>query len=301
MKKSFSWGMLALGVALTLFASSALAGENRGAGQKSFLWRIQSKTATAFILGSVHLAKPDIYPLPQKIEESFDKSGILALEADPAKAQDTALLQQMLAAASYTEGGLLSEHLSRETFEIARREIERLGLPMESFSRIKPWFLAMSIETLEFQRLGYDPANGIDVYFAGKAAGKKRIVELESFDYQIRLLNGFSDQEQELFLLYSLKDLATLQDGIEELMDAWRSGDTKTMEGLTTRTLSELPEIRPIFDKLFYKRNREMTARIEQLLKGRETIFVVVGAAHLVSKEGIIELLRGKGYAIEQM
>ena len=159
----------------------------------------------------------------------------------------------------------------------------------------------MSIESLEFQNLGYDPANGIDVYFAGKAAGKKRIVELESFDYQINLLNGFSDREQELFLLYTIKDLATLKDGIEELMAAWQSGDSKKMEELVTRTLTESPELRPVYDKLFYRRNMEMTARIEQLLKGKETVFVVVGAAHLVSEKGIIELLRGKGYSVLQM
>jgi len=271
------------------------------AGEKCFLWKIQSKTATVYILGSMHMAKPDIYPLPQKIEESFAKSAVLALEADPAKAQDTALLRQMLAAAAYAKGGTLKEHLSGETFELARREIERLGLPMETFSRTKPWFLAMSIETLELQRLDYDPANGIDIYFAGKAAGEKQIVELESFDYQIRLLNGFSDREQELFLLYTLKEMATLQDEIEELMAAWRTGDTKSMERLVTRTLTESPELQPIFAKLFFKRNREMTARIEQLLKGKQTVFVAVGAAHLVGKEGIIEQLRGKGFTEEQM
>jgi uncharacterized protein YbaP (TraB family) len=294
-KKAFCGRILALGVALTLFAATALAGE------KSFLWKVQSKTATAFILGSVHLAKPDIYPLPGKIEESFDKSAVLALEADPAKAQDPALLQQMLAAAAYAKGGTLKEHLSGESFALARHEIEKLGLPLDSFSRTKPWFLAMSIETLEFQRLGYDPANGIDVYFAGKAAGKKPIAELESFDYQIRLLSGFSDREQELFLLYTIKDLATLEGDMEELMTAWRSGDTKTMEALATRTLTESPELRPIFNKLFYKRNREMTARIEQFLKEKKTVFVVVGAAHLIGKDGIIELLRGKGFMVEQM
>lgn len=286
---------MALFAALTLLVSSVQAGE------KCFLWKIQSKTATVYILGSMHMAKPDIYPLPQKIEESFAKSAVLALEADPAKAQDTALLRQMLAAAAYAKGGTLKEHLSGETFELARREIERLGLPMETFSRTKPWFLAMSIETLELQRLDYDPANGIDIYFAGKAAGEKQIVELESFDYQIRLLNGFSDREQELFLLYTLKEMATLQDEIEELMAAWRTGDTKSMERLVTRTLTESPELQPIFAKLFFKRNREMTARIEQLLKGKQTVFVAVGAAHLVGKEGIIEQLRGKGFTEEQM
>ncbi len=295
MRKIFWGSVLALFAALTLLVTPALAGE------KSFLWKIQSKSATVYILGSLHMAKPDIYPLPQKIEESFAKSAVLALEADPAKAQNTALLRQMLAAAAYAKGGTLKEHLSRETFELARREIERLGLSMETFSRIKPWFLAMSIETLELQRLDYDPANGIDIYFAGKAAGEKQIVELESFDYQIRLLNGFSDREQELFLLYTLKEMATLRDEIEELMAAWRGGDAKSMERLVTRTLIESPELRPIYAKLFYKRNREMTARIEQLLKGKQTVFVAVGAAHLVGKEGIIEQLKGKGFTEEQM
>jgi hypothetical protein len=300
--KKACWGrILALCIALTLFAAEAFAGEKGGGVEKSFLWKVQSITSTTFILGSVHLAKPDIYPLPRKIEESFSQSAILALEADPAKAQDTALLRQMLAVATYANGDTLKEHLSGDIFELARAEIERLGLPMESFSRTKPWFLAMSIETLEFQRLDYDPANGIDVYFAGKAAGKKQIIELESFDYQIGLLSGFSDREQELFLLYTLNDLATLQDDIEHLMASWKNGDAKTMEALATRTLNESPELRPIFEKLFYKRNREMTARVEQFLKGKKTVFVVVGAAHLVGKEGIIELLRGKGFTVEQM
>ncbi|MGD0845332.1 MAG: TraB/GumN family protein, partial [Geobacteraceae bacterium] len=123
MRKIFCRSVVALFAALTLLVSSVQAGE------KCFLWKIQSKTATVYILGSMHMAKPDIYPLPQKIEESFAKSAVLALEADPAKAQDTALLRQMLAAAAYAKGGTLKEHLSGETFELARREIERLGLP----------------------------------------------------------------------------------------------------------------------------------------------------------------------------
>lgn len=84
-------------------------------------------------------------------------------------------------------------------------------------------------------------------------------------------------------------------------MRAWRTGDVKAMESLVTQTLNEYPEIRPIYDMLFYRRNRDMTARIEQFLQSRDTVFVVVGAAHLVGKEGIIELLKKKGYKTEQM
>ena len=49
----------------------------------------------------------------------------------------------------------------------------------ESFNKFKPWFLAMTIISLEFVKLGYDPNFGVDKYFMDKAAGKKEILELE--------------------------------------------------------------------------------------------------------------------------
>jgi uncharacterized protein YbaP (TraB family) len=293
--------MLALVAALTIIVSSALAGEKDGAAQKSFLWEVRSKTATAYILGSVHLARADIYPLAPKIEASFDKAAVLALEADPARAKDERLMQKMLLSALYPEGESLRDHLSRETYALADLELKNMGLPLEYFNRTRPWLLALTLETMALQRLGFGPEYGIDSHFAAKAAGKKRIIELESFDYQISLMNDFSEREQELFLLYTMKDLDILKDGVEELMSAWRSGDTRGMEALVSRSLSEAPQLFPVFDKLFYKRNREMGGKIERLLQGKETVCVIVGAAHLVGREGIIELLRGKGYSVEQM
>ncbi len=272
-----------------------------GEGEKHFLWKVRSKTATAYLFGSVHVAQPDIYPLSKTIEESFGKSAVLAVEADPGQAADLNLQHQMLLAATYPGSDTLRQHLSAKTWEHASREMEKLGLPIEQFGKFKPWFLAMTIEIMEFGRLGYNPANGLDVYFAGKARGKKRVVELESFDYQVKLLDGLSDQEQELFLIYTLKDMDGLDQGIGELMKAWRTGDVKTMEKLVMKTLRDAPETKPIYDKLVFTRNREMAAKVEQFLRSRETAFVVVGAAHLVGKEGVVELLRQKGYTVEQL
>ncbi len=271
-----------------------------GEGEKHFLWEVRSKTATAYLFGSVHLAQPDIYPLPKTVEDSFDKSAILAVEDDPGQAGDPNLQQQMLVAAMYPGNGTLRQHLSPKTWELAAHEMEKLGLPIEQFAKFKPWFLAMTIEILEFGRLGYDPANGLDVHFADQARGKKRVVELESFDFQMKLLAGFSDREQEIFLLYTLKDVDSLEKGIGELMRAWRTGDAKGMDAIVTKTLRDAPETRPIYEKLVYDRNRKMAAKVEQLLRSQETAFVVVGAAHLVGSEGVVALLRQRGYAVEQ-
>jgi len=279
----------------------ALAVEKKDAGGKSFLWKVMSKSATVYVLGSVHMARNDFYPLPDKIEKSFDSSAVLALEADPTKAKDYGLLQMMMVKAIYPEGETLKGRLSKETYDLAVQEVEQLGLPMEPFERSKPWFLALTIESMELMRLGFDPTNGIDVHFATEADGRKRIVELESFDYQIKMMNGFSEREQELFLIYTLKDLADLREGFNELINAWRTGDANAMETLVTRAFNESPELRPIFGKLITQRNREMSIKVGQFLSGKETVFVVVGAAHLVGKEGIIHILRGKGYSVVQM
>ena len=44
-----------------------------------------------------------------------------------------------------------------------------------------------------------------------------------------------------------------------------------------------------------------MASKIEDFLKMKETYFVIVGAGHLIGKKGIVEILKAKGYRVEQM
>jgi uncharacterized protein YbaP (TraB family) len=148
---------------------------------------------------------------------------------------------------------------------------------------------------------GYDPEYGIDKYFLSKAAGKKKILELESLDYQIDLLSGLDDTEQELFLLYTLKDLKILVQEVDKLVDAWKSGAAESMESTITKSFTEDRKFYPIYEKLIYKRNRNMTLKIEDFLRTSGTYFVVVGAAHLLGDRGIIQLLKEKGFNVEQL
>jgi uncharacterized protein YbaP (TraB family) len=37
------------------------------------------------------------------------------------------------------------------------------------------------------------------------------------------------------------------------------------------------------------------------MLQGTDDALVVVGAAHLVGKQGVLEMLKAKGYSIEQL
>ncbi|HUL20318.1 MAG TPA: TraB/GumN family protein [Thermodesulfobacteriota bacterium] len=285
---------------LALLGSLAFHRETLPAPQKSFLWKIQSQTTTAYVLGSLHYSKKEMYPLSEKIEKAFGESSILIVEADvnDVKKFD---IQKFAERALYPENDTLEKHVSPEIYERVVKETSGLGIPIELLNKQKPWFLAMTLAAFESLKLGFDPNLGIDKYFLSKAEGRKKILELESLDYQFNLLSEFSDKDQELFLLYTLKDLKVMEEELGRLTQAWTSGDTKTMEAILTRSASEDKRLSFIFEKLIYERNRKMASKIEDFLRTSETYFVVVGAGHLVGDRGIIDILKGKGYRIEQL
>ena len=47
-------------------------------------------------------------------------------------------------------------------------------------------------------------------------------------------------------------------------------------------------------------RNHAWMPKIEELLAGDRDAMVVVGSLHLVGEQGVVNLLREKGYAVEQ-
>jgi hypothetical protein len=286
-------------VAISL-SSSVLILDALPQSQKNFLWRIQSKTNTVYVLGSLHLSKKEIYPLNQKIESAFDQSNVLVVEANVNDIKKVDI-QKLMESAFYPPHDTLEKHVSPETHEWVRKETSGLGIPIELINKQKPWFLSMTLVALETLKLGLDPNLGIDKYFLSKAEGKKKILELESLDYQINLLSNLSDKDQELFLVYTLRDLKIMEQEVNKLIQAWSSGDTKGMESILTRSASEDKSLSPIFEKLIYERNRKMVLKIEDFLGTKETYFIIVGAGHLVGNQGIIEILRGKGYIVEQL
>jgi uncharacterized protein YbaP (TraB family) len=282
-----------------LLLSHVYAG-NKPSSQKGFLWKVQSKTGVAYLVGSIHAYKSELYPLPKKMEEVFDNSDALAVEANVNEVKPESLMT-MINGAVFTDGSTLKEHLSRETYEMTVQKLKELSLPLEIFQNTKPWFIALTLTSMELQKLGLDPEYGIDNYFLKKAENRKRVVELESIEYQVNLLSSFSDAEQELFLVSTLKDLDLLKKEISSILTAWNTGDTKTMESYVSKSLQEDPKMLPIYKKLVFDRNKNMALKIEGYLKTNERFCVVVGAAHLIGKDGIIEILKRKGYIVEQL
>jgi len=269
-------------------------------GAKTFLWKIQSQTAKVYLLGSIHLLKKDFYPLNPKIEEAFDQSELIAVEANLSGSRQLDL-QKLMDRALYGEDDSLEKHVSPETFDLIRQKAVSWGLPMPLIAKQKPWFLGLMFTSVEFLRLGYDPAHGIDQYFLTKASDRKKILEMEGLDEQINLLSNMSDPDQELFILLALKDAATRSREVEAIVRAWNTGDVPGIERILTKNVREDQRLASMYRILIDDRNKRMASTVEEFLKTRGTYFVILGAGHLVGENGIVGILRKNGYTVEQM
>ena len=290
-----SWLLL-----LLLVRSVQVAGQTAGqAPVKSCLWRVVSKDSAVYLLGSVHLLKPDAYPLSQAIEQAFGDSTKLVLEVNLDSLNSPDAQQMILSKALLPEGKTLNEILSPATYQTVRQKVEALGLDIEALKRMKPWFLSLSLVAMKMQQLGYNAQHGVDRHFFERARkAKKEVLGLETADFQINLLDSLPAKTQEESLLQTLKELDQFETEFEQLVRAWAAGHEKQLDNLLLESFKEYPDV---YAKLISERNRNWLPKIESHFQGGNKTLVVVGAAHLVGRDGVVELLKRKGYSVEQL
>jgi len=221
---------------LVILLFTVFAQDSFSQSQKSFLWKVQSKKNTVYVLGSIHYLKKEMYPLDEKIEKAFDQSEMLVVEADVANITKEDI-QKLTENAFYTENDTLQKHLSAETYGLVKKKLEELGASLEVANKYKPWFLGLNLVSLEALKLGFDPNYGIDRYFLEKAVERKKILELESLEYQFKLFSVLSKKDQESFLLYIVKDIKVLEQELDRLIKAWTTGDEKGIELIMTKSI----------------------------------------------------------------
>jgi uncharacterized protein YbaP (TraB family) len=272
-------------------------------GGKLFLWKATSPTTEVYLLGSIHLGKKEWYPLAKEIEGAFEKSKYLVLEADPAKADQQKLGQLVFQHGVYVGDDSLAKHVPAETLKATQDLAASLGIPPGQIEKMKPWYAAMTLSVISIMKLDYSAEYGIDRQFAARAKDQgKEVLQLESMEFQIKLLAGFPDDLQAKYLAATVEESGKSKEQMEKMVDSWRNGDVATFEKETiARPREKHPELVEFHKKMIDDRNDEMAKKVEGYLKTKDVHFVVAGAAHLVGEKGIVKLLEKAGYKVEQL
>ncbi|RAR44042.1 TraB/GumN family protein [Paenibacillus sp. MDMC362] len=266
-------------------------------GGRGFMWEVESNGNTVYLVGSMHIADDSFYPLRPEFEEAFAEVDYLGVEVDVSKAADEAQQQLIMDMGMYKDGTTLKDHVSSETYAKLGKILAESGMQPNALDAFKPWVAESTISSLKAVKAGYEAAAGIDLYFVQKAIERKiPVIELESYELQLGMFNGFSKELQEKNLNIVLDNFDVLDGSVEQLGEMWKTGnDEELLEFTNSMAVDEEYNKAMLID-----RNIGMAEKIDGYLKNgkSEEYFIVVGAAHYLGEHGIVKLLQDKGYTV---
>lgn len=279
--------------------------------RKHLFWKVCDSNSCIYLLGSLHFADSSFYPLDSIIENAFERSEELAVEIDLSDDSISQQLDQMGEQYGFFhDGRTLDSVLPGDVAASLDSLCLAWRLPLGSFSRYKPLAAGMTVTAVGIMRLGYDSKLGIDVHFLEKAHNTgKKIVSLETVEDQVSALTGAggSDSLGIFYLKTILRETPSLDSGTRGMVRAWKMGDDSLFcvnMNLDTALLSPADSLlkKEINEHIYYSRNRKMAEKITAFLAEDRNIFVVVGAAHLAGNhDNILDILRRKGFSVEQL
>lgn len=266
-------------------------------GGRGFLWEVQHEGNTVYLLGSIHIADNSFYPLADAMEEAFAAADALAVEIDLTHVADPDIQALTLEKSMYQDGSSLPDHISEETYAKLGEVLTSLGLPADSFDPFKPWMVEMSLTMLKGQLSGLEASAGIDLYFLARAKEDQLpVIELESYESQLAMLDGFSAELQEANLSTLLEHFHEGEEAFDGLAQMWINGDDDILLSIIEETAAN----EEYYQAMLVNRNELMTEKIKSYLNSDEetVILVIVGAAHMLGESGIVTQLENDGYTV---
>jgi uncharacterized protein YbaP (TraB family) len=262
------------------------------------VWEISKNGKTLYLGGSVHLLRNEDFPLPEAFDATFEKAQLIVFEADIEQISAAEITQAIVAKSMLPGDQTLRSILDKDTYEQLKAACEKFSLPMEQLQKLKPIMLLNTLLMLQLQQIGFTP-QGVDTYYLSKAKdAKKETGFLETVEQQITMLTELGTGYENEYVQYSLDDFDKMEKDIPILISSWRKG---VFDELLPDILQGKEKFPTAYKSLFTDRNNNWIPKIENYLRGDKVAFIIVGLAHLHGSDGLLELLKNKGYKVKQV
>lgn len=273
------------------------------APRRGLLYEISKNGQTGWLFGTLHVGKSDFFPLERIVTQAVAQASELMVEADLTQAEGIAASIERYAVLPQEQS--LDSLLTASLRQRLKVQVDALSLPRDNLQPFKPWMAGLSLVMAAIHQSGYDSVYASDGFLIGLAKGlDKPIVELEGMAFQLKLFDDIPRKDQLVFLGETLTQLekGTTAADTRELVNAWLASDAKTLHQLSQKSLRDSPRsARWMQQKLFTERNQRMAQKIEQRLAAGHAPFVAVGALHLTGRDGVPDLLKKRGYRVNNL
>jgi uncharacterized protein len=262
------------------------------------LWLVSKGDRQAYLFGTIHAVPRGETWLSPEIEKAMGRSDRLLLEVT----------------------GLDAERRTRGTFEQLGRSP---GLPpvetrlnpgdaahfrtlkgrhasLHGMDRYESWAVALLISAAASSNLDLSSADAGETVFADRFTKQRKPVRgLETIQGQLGLFDRLPERDQRLLLAQSVREADDAPRLYTQLHDAWARGDVATLERQFLAPLAAAPGLRHV---LIDERNRRWAAYIDADVTRRGgTLFVAVGAGHLLGKGSVQARLAERGWRVHRV
>jgi uncharacterized protein YbaP (TraB family) len=261
------------------------------------LWVIRDKDSTLYLLGTVHVLKPDTVWRTPAIDKALAEADELWIEVDT---DDTAAMAPLVRKYGLDPANPLSSKLTPDQKARLDAAAASMGATGAAFEPLRPWMAGLQLSIGPLMKAGYDPASGVEAKLkaAAREAGKP-IRTLESLEQQISFFGDLPPAVEMAFLLSALDEMDSGPAMLDALVAAWSAGDVQALNDLmVVEMAADYPEL---YEALLVRRNRDWAGQIQTMLAGDGVSVIAVGAAHLVGDDSVQALLEKRGVKVERL
>jgi uncharacterized protein YbaP (TraB family) len=286
-------------IALLATGAAHAQGERRG-----FLFEIRKGSQASLLFGTIHVGRPDFYPLPPSRMSHLSRFDALVIEADITDLARAATAMQRHAMYGPGEDGL-DKRLPADTLKRAEAVLAGHGMDPRAMMRLKPWMLGSVLALFEAAQAGYLQGLAVESHLAGLAkAGNRPILEFEGVEQQFALFETAPWSTQVAFLDEALKAVESkaARREINRIVEAWATANRPELERLLAEMQAQTtPGARFTVDTILFGRHPAMVRRIETLMADGRNYLFAVGSLHLVGPRGLVEMLRARGFTVNEL
>jgi uncharacterized protein YbaP (TraB family) len=246
-----------------------------------------------WIFGTIHALPSGTNWRTPTLSRIVERADLLVVEI--AALDDRDALATAFAALGTTPGQpALDRRLPADLHDPLADLLERGDMDADGFTTTESWAAALMLAQID--AVG-DPANGVDRALIREFPAA-RIRELEGARAQLAIFDALPEGEQRSLLAAVVREAGAAKARGAELRGAWLAGDEAKLEAANTTGFLTDPELR---EALLVARNRRWDGAIAAMLANGPRPLVAVGTAHLVGPDGLVAMLRARGYRVRRM
>lgn len=268
-----------------LFVSGFVFGQNN-----SLLYQIKGKDKkVSYLFGTIHMIPDSLYYFPSKLDKIISKSDEVILEVSNLSDQSS-LMKLML----MDSGSCFDIFTPQQKDSVLNWGANLLGIKPEQFEKGFEKRKPFTLMQLSFQKMISGKIRMVDLEIESKAQNNKIPVSgLETVEYQLSIFDKMPSQELADFIMETVRHPDEGEKTFQKMVQYYHKQDLESLAKL----ISESDELGSSAEELLDKRNSNWIPKMETLMNSKSCFFAV-GAGHLGGPNGVIELLRQKGYEI---